>query len=447
MKEKSININIRNTNNNIIKDKKKRKRRSRRSKNSKKKQQALGQPIQGYSPSSVTSYPPYNGPQLPNNYEANKYADDYLIPVPSRTQLLLTNGDEAKTNKNNLMLTNGDEAKSNGPVPSTSKKMVIKQRRIIKGKVLGNIDNNDDLFQMSIINLKALIKKKLKEVGVEISDKELKKINKENKLEKIKYYMDLYNENNIEEVEQFEDEGKKKSETVSSPNEDYTERHTFKDQSSSSSPPFSFETQTPTSNPTQSFGSPTKKPSGLRGLVARSQFTTPKNPKLSSDNIYSAALNQPSDEVSDTNIYSAALDKPIIDRTRKKEKKEKKEQKEQYIESVVDKPIDQSAVVQPVFEIAKNTRSTKQKTDFAKLAKKGLEEAKQRKERLDKSKEISNQGLNYAVMGSPSELNLPTSTTKKNPLQKGDYDRELIKELRKQGMSIDQQSNYFGNRD
>lgn len=382
---------------------------------------------------------------MPNNYEAKKYADDYLIPTPSRTQLLLTNGDEAKTNKNNLMLTNGDEAKTNGPV-STSKKMVIKQRRIIKGKVLGNIDNNDDLFQMSIVNLKALIKKKLKEVGVEVTDKELKKINKENKLEKIKYYMNLYNENNIEEVEQFEDEGIKKSQPVSSPNEDYTERHTFQNQSSSSSPPFSVETQTPTSNPTESFGSPTKKPSGLRQLVAKTQFTTPKKPKLSSDNIYSATDNQPSDEVSDTNIYSAALDKPIIDRTRKKEKKEKKEQKEQYIESVVDKPIDQSAVVQPVFEIAKNTRSSKQKTDFAKLAKKGLEEAKQRKERLDKSKEITNQG-NYSVINSPSELNLPTSTTKKNPLQKGDYDRELIKELRKQGMSIDQQSNYFGNRD
>jgi hypothetical protein len=92
MKDKSININIRNTNNNIIKDKKKRKRRSRRSKNSKKKQQALGQPAQGYSPSSVTSYPSYN-----NDNEAKKNAENYISP---KNMLMLTNGDESQTNKN-----------------------------------------------------------------------------------------------------------------------------------------------------------------------------------------------------------------------------------------------------------------------------------------------------------------------------------------------------------
>jgi hypothetical protein len=216
MKDKSININIRNTNNNIIKDKKKRKRRSRRSKNSKKKQQALGQPIQAVGPSSVTSYPSYN-----NDNEAKKNAENYISPKnmlmltngdetkTNKNNLMLTNGDETKTNKNNLMLTNGDEAKTNknnlmltnGDETKKTNKTITKKTLIetpIKTPIRQYIMEKSkpiEYTQEGLMKVKTLklLRELMKTAMPSIDDKLLKKISNENKSEAIKKFLSKYN--------------------------------------------------------------------------------------------------------------------------------------------------------------------------------------------------------------------------------------------------------------
>jgi hypothetical protein len=413
-KEKNIIINIHN-----VADKKK-KRRRRKNKKSKRNLVPAQQASFGAQATLYSTLQAHSQNQKDYNKDAKQYAENYVSQPPV---LAIENGAHGPPRL----------AIENGPPRSASKAINIRPK-FRKGKVLGDIDSNDALTKMSLVNIRILIKKKLKEVGVDVSDRELNKINTKNKLEKIQYYMNMYHEHNIEEVENFGDEGE--NQKVTSPNEDYTLRHIFEDQTVTSSPPFSFEDQTTTSTPIESF-SPTKKPSGLRDLVSKSkpQFIQPNTPSIPPVEIQSAII--PDD---------VPIRKKGDKKRRKGEKKEHQENIEPahaYNESVVDEPIDQTVTVAPVYE---STRSTRSKINYAEMASKGLKEAKKKKEKFDKSKEITNQG-NYAVMGSPSELNLPTSATKKNPLPKEDMDRQLIKDLRKYGMSREQQSNFFGERD
>ena len=120
MKDKSININIHNTNI-LKKDKKrKRKRRTNTKKYNKKEVVSVGQPTQYRNQSVVTSTPSYIPPKT-DNKEAMTSAVDYLAPKTNRNNLLLTNG-EPETNKDRNNLSD---------VVSVNAKVVFKVTRLL----------------------------------------------------------------------------------------------------------------------------------------------------------------------------------------------------------------------------------------------------------------------------------------------------------------------------
>lgn len=188
MKDKSININIRNTNI-LKKDKKKRKRRSRDRKN--KNKLPIGQPSQGASQPYVTSYPSFVGPQLPYNNDAMKHAEDYIAPRTNKNQLLLTNG-EPETNKSKLLLTNAEPT-----IQSSTTKSITKSRPIqtpIKKSVIIAKSRPTQYTQEGLMKVKTLKElRELMKVAIPGIDNELlNKITKKNKSEAIKTFLSQY---------------------------------------------------------------------------------------------------------------------------------------------------------------------------------------------------------------------------------------------------------------
>jgi len=192
MKDKSININIHNTNI-LKKDKKrKRKRRTNTKKYNKKEGVSLGHPTQYKNQPVVTSYPmpSFIGPQMPYNHEAMKHAEDYISPKTPRTQLLLTNG-EPETNKdrNNLLL--GDSTTS---TTSTSTKSPLKIKilsPVKKPKSAPVQYTYQGLMKVRTLKeLKALMKAAMPD----IEDSLLNKITNKNKAIAIKQFLKAYDD-------------------------------------------------------------------------------------------------------------------------------------------------------------------------------------------------------------------------------------------------------------
>ena len=196
MKDKSININIHNTNI-LKKDKKrKRKRRTNTKKYNKKEGVSLGHPTQYKNQPVVTSYPmpSFIGPQMPYNHEAMKHAEDYISPKTPRTQLLLTNGEkEPEKNRNNLLL--GDSTTSN-PVTTTS----TSTKSPLKIKILSPVKKPKPgpvqyTYQglMKVRTLKEL-KALMKAAMPDIEDSLLNKITNKNKAIAIKQFLKEYDD-------------------------------------------------------------------------------------------------------------------------------------------------------------------------------------------------------------------------------------------------------------
>jgi len=200
VKEKNINIHIHN----VIE---KRKKRRRRKKGKSKSKYGISNPVQGTAQPVVTSYPhPTNafGLPLPQNAEAKQYAGDYLIP----------NKDNAVTIYKKS--TPSTPAPAPAPTPQRQTKFILPPpnvRGLGKAKVVGNIDNIKDLKTMSIVDLKkALItrlggEKLLEEKGqLKGLKKELNKISKENKIDKIEYFLHMYKKQSPQKQEEEEEE-------------------------------------------------------------------------------------------------------------------------------------------------------------------------------------------------------------------------------------------------
>lgn len=196
MKDKSININIHNTNI-LKKDKKrKRKRRTNTKKYNKKEGVSLGHPTQYKNQPVVTSYPmpSFIGPQMPYNHEAMKHAEDYISPKTPRTQLLLTNGEkEPEKNRNNLLL--GDSTTSN-PVTTTS----TSTKSPLKIKILSPVKKHkpapvqytyEGLMKVRTLKeLKALMKAAMPDIENSL----LNKITNKNKAIAIKQFLKEYDD-------------------------------------------------------------------------------------------------------------------------------------------------------------------------------------------------------------------------------------------------------------
>ena len=196
MKDKSININIHNTNI-LKKDKKrKRKRRTNTKKYNKKEGVSLGHPTQYKNQPVVSSYPmpSFIGPQMPYNHEAMKHAEDYISPKTPRTQLLLTNGEkEQEKNRNNLLL--GDSTTSN-PVTTTSTStkspLKIKILSPVKKPKPGPVQYTYEGL-MKVRTLKEL-KALMKAAMPDIEDSLLNKITNKNKAIAIKQFLKEYDD-------------------------------------------------------------------------------------------------------------------------------------------------------------------------------------------------------------------------------------------------------------
>ncbi len=225
MKDKSININIRNTNI-LKKDKKKRKRRSRDGKN--KNKLPIGQPSQGASQPYVTSYPSFVAPQLPYNHDAMKHAEDYIAPRTNKNQLLLTNGEpETKTNKTKLLLKNSEPTEPT--IQSSTTKSITKSRPIqtpIKKSVIMPKSRPTQYTQEGLMKVKTLKElRELMKVAIPgIDNKLLNKITNKNKSEAIKTFLNQYDK----------------------PSEPTPEPPKTPRKESETKPPSSFTTQTPT---------------------------------------------------------------------------------------------------------------------------------------------------------------------------------------------------------
>lgn len=175
VKEKNINIHIKNTN--IIKEKPKRKKRRRnKKKSSKLNKTVLGNPYQYPSNQPIMITPPH---PLYSNDEAKTYAKNYL---------LLKNEPE-EGNKNNLLL-KGEE-NENLNIQNNNKKITIKKTP--KKKTETNVYTYTYEGLMKIKTLTEL-RKAMKLLDPSISDSVLKKITGINKPEAIIRFLKHMNE-------------------------------------------------------------------------------------------------------------------------------------------------------------------------------------------------------------------------------------------------------------